>query len=67
MSSDHNEIKLEINNVTSKVMYGSKGKSQVKKKLIEKNKNIGLSWDLLAVQWLSIHASTAGDMGSIPS
>ena len=31
MSSDHNEIKLEINNVTSKVMYGSKGKFQVKK------------------------------------
>ena len=37
ISSDHNEIKREINNATSKVMYGSKGKSQVKKKLIEKN------------------------------
>ena len=46
---------------------GVKGKVSSENYLIEQNKNISLSWDLLAVQWLRIHASTAGDIGSIPS
>lgn len=46
MSSDHNEIKLEINNVTSKVMFGCQRKVSSENYLIEQNKNISLSWDL---------------------